>query len=73
MRVNSSYFLEFRENGLDETASSDEDDAVKIKRMPWRRRRWRRFRIRVRVRGRRLIRKFCKYGKYFIKGVGKYN
>ena len=85
---------------MEETVSSDEDDAAKFKRMPWgrrrrhrrrrrrqrrgrrqrrrpqrrrrqRRRRRRRFGIRVRFRGRRLIRKFCKYGKYFIKGVGK--
>lgn len=81
MRVNSSVFLQFRENALDETASSDEDEPAKIKRMPWRRWRFRAPRVRIHVPRVRIrlphvripiVRKFCKYGKYFVKGAGKY-
>ena len=44
----------------------EEDEPAMFKRAPWRRRRWR---FRVRVRGRRLLKKVCKYVKF--QGGGK--
>lgn len=42
-----------------------EDEPAMFKRAPWRRRRWR---FRVRVRGRRLLKKVCKYVKFQDEG-----